>query len=101
MESSKVKFATDKLDERGLYGPPDGLRLLNYEFVIPATEAALAAVQQAAPGAIQVHRNSRGRVGAGENEWLCIGETGPGWKEKLAALCALTFVKEIRQCFWE
>ena len=42
--SNKISFDLAALNEDGLYGPPDGLRALDYEFCIPAQEALAEAV---------------------------------------------------------
>ncbi len=47
--SSKITFDINTINEDGLYGPPDGLRALDYEFCIPATAAASAEVRRIDP----------------------------------------------------
>jgi heat shock protein HslJ len=45
----KVEFDLSRLDAQGLYGPHDGLRSLDYEFCIPATQAHLDEVRAIDP----------------------------------------------------
>ena len=56
---AKIAFDLDRLDDRGLYGPSDGLRSLGYEFCIPAQQRYIDAVHALDPD-IKVYRHSPG-----------------------------------------
>jgi hypothetical protein len=86
---------------RVLYGPPGGLRALHYEFCIPGEAAPEAQVRQIDPS-IQIFKKSRGRIGCGPGEYLCLGSTHqPGFKAVLLKLAGLPYVKRIDQAFFE
>jgi hypothetical protein len=98
---SKITFALDQLNQDGLYGPPGGLRALHYEFCIPGDAAHAAQVQHIDP-TIEVFPTSRGRIGCGPGEFLCIGSTHqPGFKTVLLKLASLPYVRRIDQAFFE
>lgn len=99
-ESAKIRFDLSRLDAAGLYGPPDGLRALSYEFCIPDRADRAARVREI-DGSLEMHR-SRGRVGCTDGELLCIGNTHqPGYREVLEALARLPYVTRIEQAFFE
>jgi hypothetical protein len=98
---SKITFTLDRLNQDGLCGPPEGLRALHYEFCIPGDIVHEAQVREIDP-TIEVSPKSRGRIGCGEGEYLCIGSTHqPGFKTVLWRLASLPFVKRIDQAFFE
>ena len=98
---SKITFALDQLNQDGLYGPPGGLRALHYEFCIPGDPAHAAQVRHIDP-TIEIFPKSRGRIGCGPQEFLCIGSTHqPGFKTVLYKLASLPYVRRIDQAFFE
>jgi hypothetical protein len=98
---SKINFNLGKLNNQGLYGPPGGLRALDYEFCIPADPAFEAQVK-AIDQTIAIFAGSRGRVGCAQGEKLCIGNTHqPEFKTVLLRLASLPYIKQIKQCFFE
>jgi hypothetical protein len=98
---SKITFNVSRLNDQGLYGPPDGLRALNYEFCIPA-DPALAAQVKAIDPTIAIHAGSQGRSKCSREEYLCIGSTHQTkFRTVLLNLASLPFVKQINQCFFE
>ena len=98
---SKITFDLEHLNEQGLYGPPDGLRALHYEFCIPADPGLEAQVRRIDP-TIQIFTTSPGRIGCTEEEYLCIGNTHqPNFKAVLLNLAKLPQVKRIDQAFFE
>lgn len=98
---SKITFDLEHLNAQGLYGPPGGLRALDYEFCIPADPALEAQVKAIDP-TIVIHAGSKGRIGCTKEEFLCIGNTHqPDFKEILLKLASLPDVKQIKQCFFE
>lgn len=98
--SAKIRFDLAALDSAGLYGPPDGLRALDYAFCIPDRAQAVAEVRSI-DASVRVHR-SPGRIGCAGDELLCIGNTHqPGYREVLAALARLPYVARIEQEFFE
>jgi hypothetical protein len=98
---SKVSFDLGQLNDPGLYGPPNGLRVLDYEFCIPADPAFEVQVKAIDP-TIVIFTGSKGRVGCAPGEKLCIGNTHqPEFKAVLLKLADLPYVKQINQCFYE
>jgi hypothetical protein len=98
---SKITFDLSRLNDQGLYGPPDGLRALNYEFCIPADPQLAAQVKAIDPTSV-IHAGSQGRSKCSREEYLCIGSTHqPGFRTVLLNLAGLPFVKRINQCFFE
>ena len=98
---SKISFNLDQLDDEGLYGPPSGLRALDYEFCIPADPVFEAQVKAIDP-TIVIYAESKGRIGCVPGEKLCLGHTHqPEFKAVLLKLASLPFVKQIKQCFFE
>jgi hypothetical protein len=98
---SKITFNLEQLNENGLYGPPDGLRALHYEFCIPGDPVHEAEVRQI-DSTIEISRKSRGRIGCTEGEYLCVGSTHqPNFKTVLFKLAELPYVKRIDQACFE
>ncbi len=98
---SKITFNLEHLDENGLYGPPDGRRALHYEFCIPADPELEAQVRRLDPSC-QLFKNSPGRIGCTEEEYLCLGNTHQAdFKTVLLNLAQLPYVKRIDQAFFE
>jgi hypothetical protein len=99
--SEKIRLDLSALDEDGLYGPPDGLRALSYELCIPARQEHAAEVRAIDP-TIQVYRNSRGRIGCSNDQYLCVGSTHqPGFRAVLHRLAALDSVARIDPSYAE
>jgi hypothetical protein len=97
---AKIRFDLSLLDDSGLYGPPDGLRALHYEFCIPDRPGIVLQVHRI-DGSVRVQR-APGRSGCSESELLCIGTTHqPGYREVLARLARLPYVTRIEQAFFE
>ena len=88
------------LDERGLQGPPDGLRTWAYEFCIPDRQACREAVLRIEPD-LKLCSRAPGRARCGAGLLLCIGETGPDWKKTLSKLAALEWIEKIQPCYYE
>ncbi len=98
---SKISFNLGQLNDEGLYGPPSGLRALDYEFCIPADPTFEAQIKAIDP-TIVVFAGSKGRVGCAQGEKLCIGNTHqPEFKTVLLKLASLPYVKQIKQSFFE
>ena len=97
----KVTFDMSRLDQNGLYGPPNGKRSLSYEFCIPNTEEHKAEVKEI-DSTIQCIAGSPGRIGCDGNECRCIGSTyQKDFKNVLQNLANLEYVKLINECFFE
>jgi hypothetical protein len=97
----KISFNLDLLNDQGLYGPPDGLRALDYEFCIPA-QPNLAAQVKAIDPTLVIYTKSKGRVRCSPNEYLCLGNTHqPDFRAVLQKLASQPFIKQIKQCFHE
>lgn len=97
----KIRFDLSQLNEEGLYGPPDGLRSISYEFCIPAAEALVEEVTSI-DSTVSIRRDSPGRIGCSEDQYLCVGNTHQGnYREVLLKLANLEYVKKIEQSFFE
>jgi hypothetical protein len=97
----KIGFDLTSLDEAGLYGPPDGLRSLSYEFCIPAGQGFTAEVRSVDPTA-QVYARAKGRIGCRAGQRLVIGQTHQAhYREVLQELAGLPYVERIEQAFFE
>jgi hypothetical protein len=97
----KIRFDLSILNDDGLYGPPDGLRSLHYEFCIPATDMHVAEVSAIDPS-VEIMRGSRGRIGCADDQFLCVGSTHqPGFREVLTGLAGLPYIERIEQWFGE
>lgn len=97
---NKVELNLLQLDSDGLRGPPDGKVSVSYEFCIPDNKECRATVK-AIDSTIQFMPGSRGRIGAGSNECLCIGSTKSDYRKVLGSLSELSFVKRIIECHFE
>lgn len=97
----KIAFDLNRLNEAGLYGPPDGLRALSYEFCIPAREDYADEVKAIDP-TIDISGGSPGRVGCSEDQFLCMGNTHQkNFREVLLKLAALPYVDRIEESVFE
>lgn len=99
--SPAIGFDLDRLDERGLQGPLDGLRTLDYEYCIPAGDDYRARVTAIDPSA-RFLRGSPGRIGCRSDQVLVLGNTyQPRYRAILEALSELPFVAHIGECLFE
>ena len=98
--SPKIELDLSKLDANGMRGRGSGKVLAAYEFAIPNTDKCIAEVKAIAPG-IRIMSGSRGRIGAGKDECLCIGETDANYRTVLKRLADLPYVKRIIECHFE
>ena len=74
---------------------------LAYEFCIPNTESNLNEIK-AIDETIAIYKSSKGRIGCGKDEILCIGETvDKDYKTILIAISKLSYVKSINESFFE
>ena len=97
----KIHFDLSGIRADGLTGPADGLVSVSYEFCIPGKQQFLAEVL-AIDSSIQYSTGSPGRVGCGESDYLCIGDTHkPNWREILQQIAALAYVKRIQRAWFE
>jgi len=97
----KVELDLPQLDKDGLRGPPDGKVAVSYEFCIPNTVECKEEVK-GIDASVEFMPGSRGRLGAGKDECLCVGSTHqPNHREVLQRLAALPYVKRIIECHFE
>ncbi|MEW6710461.1 MAG: hypothetical protein AB1403_11615 [Candidatus Riflebacteria bacterium] len=97
----KIEFDFSLLDENGFRGSETGKVSVSYEFCIPDNEESRRQVREIDPG-IQFMPGSRGRIGAGEGQCLCVGETGhKDYRRIFSQLAALPFVERIIECHFE
>lgn len=98
---AKIRFDLSRLNDRGLRGPPDGLRAVDYEFCIPSGETYVKEIKAIDPSAT-VYSRSRGRIGCAEDQSLVIGNTHqPGFRKILGELAARPYVMRIDESFFE
>ena len=98
---SRVELNLAQVDDSGLRGPSDGKVAVAYEFVIPNTEDCRAEVAAIDP-TVQFLPGSRGRIGAGIGQCLCIGSTHQDdYREVLRRLASLPYVDRIVECHFE
>jgi hypothetical protein len=92
---AKVGLDLSRLDGRGLAGPADGKVALGYEFCIPAGAAYADEVRSIDPS-LELMPGSRGRLGCGPGEVLCVGNTHqPDWRGVLGRLAGLAYIDSI------
>ncbi len=97
----KIQFDLTRLDADGLRGPADGRVAVAYEFCIPNTAECRAQVRRIDAG-VQFLPGSRGRLGAGPDECLCLGSTHQKhFRRTLRSLAALPYVRRIIECQFE
>lgn len=97
----KVKLDLSLLDEEGLRGEAGGKVAVAYEFAIPDTGVCRAEVSTIDP-TVRFMPRSKGRIGAKEDECLCVGSTHqPGYEEVLRSLAELPYVTRIIPCYFE
>jgi hypothetical protein len=100
-QRDKIALDLSTLDERGLRGPPSGLRSISYEFCIPANERYATEVQRIDP-TLELMRGSRGRIGCTKNQYLCVGQTRQrGYRQVLEGLAALDYTSRIVESTFE
>jgi hypothetical protein len=96
----KVDLELSVLDANGLRGPPSGKVSVAYEFAIPDRESCRAEVRAIDPR-VEFMPGSRGRIGAGPDEVLCIGHTRHDFRDVLGRLAELPYVTRIIECHFE
>ncbi|HQR52931.1 MAG TPA: hypothetical protein PLZ79_06650 [Burkholderiales bacterium] len=100
-QRAKIALDLSTLDERGLRGPPRGLRSMSYEFCIPANERYATEVQHIDP-TLELMRGSRGRIGCTKDQYLCVGQTGQrNYRQVLERLAALDYTSRIVESTFE
>ncbi len=97
---AKVEIDLASIDADGRCGPPDGKVAVSYEFCIPDTERHKAEVR-AIDRSVQFMPGSRGRIGAGPGECLCVGTAGKDWRDVLRRLAERPDIKRIIPCHFE
>lgn len=97
----KVELNISAVDQEGLRGPADGKVAVSYEFCIPDTPEHRATVRAIDP-TVQFIPGSRGRIGAGKGQCLCIGSTHQkNYKAVLHSLANLPYIERIIECYFE
>jgi hypothetical protein len=90
----KMNFSFSKLDKKGLI--KDKGTSLAYEFCIPNTEDNLTQIKSI-DETIAVYKSSKGRIGCGKDEILCIGETIDKDYKKILIEISLSTVSPIHK----
>ncbi len=89
------------LNPEGLYGPPDGLVSLSYEFCIPGDIKHVEEVMAVDPTVV-VYQHSPGRIGCSKNQYLCIGSTSQlNYRQTLEKLADKPFIHSIKETYFE
>ena len=97
----KITFDINKINNEGLCGPKDSLVSVDYEFCIPGNTSYVEEIIKIDPTVV-VHKDSSGRIGCSQEEYLCIGNTlQKDFKDVLSKLASLTYIRRIDRCFWE
>jgi len=100
-ESGKIEFDLTAADDRGLIGPPDGLRAISYEFCVPDDSELLEEVRSIDAN-VEMQGSSPGRIGCGATEVLCLSHTAQSdYREVVEALAALDYVDRIIEAHFE
>ena len=60
-----------ELNSQGLYGPPDGLRALSYEFCIPREQKYVDEIKRI-DKSVKISLHSSGRIGCTDKQYLCL-----------------------------
>ena len=95
----KLNFSLSKLDKKGLVKKRG--TSLAYEFCVPNKAEYLEEIKRI-DNTIDIYKSSKGRIGCGADEILCIGETAnKDYKKILIALTNLEYVKQINESFFE
>lgn len=98
---AKIEFSLEAIDERGLTGPPDGLRAVSYEFCLPDDAAKIAEVRSI-DRTVEVMRGAKGRVGCGDSTVLCVGSTHQAeWRDVLGRVSSLSYVDRVARADFE
>ena len=96
---TKMNFSFSKIDKNGLIKKRG--TSLSYEFCIPNKTEYIDEIHRI-DESIGTYKSSKGRIGCGANEILCIGETADkDYKKILIALTNLNYVKQINESFFE
>ncbi|MEM6318078.1 MAG: hypothetical protein AAF960_10430 [Bacteroidota bacterium] len=97
----KIAFDINALDKEGLVGEVGSKVAVDYEFCIPANNRFINEVRQIDPS-VRIHKKSKGRVGCGKAEWLCIGNSHQEYaRAKIQRLADLSFIKRIQRTYFE
>jgi len=96
----KVKFDINKLDENGLYGPPDGLRLLDYAFCIPNDIEKAQEIRKINPEIVIFQSKNefidRAISCKAEESFFCLANTAQtNFKEVILTTAAFPYVSDI------
>ncbi|ROS04807.1 hypothetical protein EDC56_0320 [Sinobacterium caligoides] len=99
--ATSLAIDLSSFNNMGLYGPPDGLRSLSYEFCIPADTAILRRIETIDVKA-RVYRSSPGRIGCNDHQWLMISDTHrPDYRKVLGRLAAEPVIDKIAPVWFE
>jgi len=97
--SDKLGFDLNTINPQGLYGPPEGLRAMSYEFCVPHDREYVVLAIDPSIGRCQ---RSPGRVGCSAQQRLCIGNTHQyGYRLILQQLSALDYIERIEPAWFE
>ena len=99
--TEKIGFDPARIGDDGLYGPPDGLRAMDYELCIPAAAEEMEEVA-AIDASVRFYSRARGRVGCRVDQVLVLGNTHQlGFRDVLSALAELPYVERIEPAWFE
>jgi hypothetical protein len=100
-ERGKIAFDLAEIGTDGLEGEAGAERAVAYEFCLPAKDSYVTQVRVIDP-TLQLYPGVPGRVGCKAGEILAIGNTHRAeWRESLARLAALRYVRRIERTRFE
>jgi len=101
-DTSKIAFNLKDFTEDGMkINDTKREGYINYEFCIPGSDETFREVMSI-DSTVGVYKNSKGRSACSDAEWLCIGSSHQkNFKDVLLALTKLSYIRKIRETFWE
>ena len=88
----KIAFDICKIAERGTLSGSHHEATIDYEFCIPAEDRYATEIQRI-DATVAIHKESSGRIGCSEKQWLCIGNTHQeNIREVLLKLARLPYI---------
>lgn len=95
---NKIELDISQIDENGMIGPEDGKRNVAYEFCIPIDSKKRNEVAFI-DSSVHFFKGPKGRIGCGEDQYLCIGDGGT--KDVLFRLAQLNYINRILPFYGE
>ena len=88
------------VNDKGLYGPPNGLVSLSYEFCIPREQKYIDEIKSI-DTTVQISKSS-GRIGCSKDQYLCLGHTAQeNYLQVLEGLARKEYIHRIEEAWFE